>query len=80
MLTSRRETNYGELTKMKRLLLGVVLASSMSACAYAPGGVSADGHAVIVKNNGFLFGIFNKVFVCKVTEGGLQGCVAGESP
>jgi hypothetical protein len=66
---------------MKRLMLGVVLASLMgSACAYAPGGVSADGKVVLVKNVGFLFGILNKVFVCKVTDSGLQGCVAGEAP
>lgn len=65
---------------MKRLLLGVVLASSISACAYAPGGVTSDGKAVIVKNNGLLFGIFNAIYVCSVTPNGLSGCVKGEAP
>ncbi len=66
---------------MKRLLLGAVLASlTMSACAYAPGGVSADGKVVLVKNVGFLFGLLNKVYVCSVTPEGLRGCVAGEAP
>lgn len=65
---------------MKKLM-GLILVSSMAtACAYAPGGVSADGKAVIVKNNGFLFGMLNKIFVCNVTPGGLTGCVAGEAP
>lgn len=66
---------------MKKIA-GLVLAASMSlgACAYAPGGVSADNHVVIVKNVGLLFGLLNKVFVCNVTPAGLTGCVAGEAP
>ena len=66
---------------MKRLFAGVVLATLMtSACAHQAGGVSADGKVVIVKNVGFLFGILNKIFVCKVTDSGLSGCVGGEVP
>jgi hypothetical protein len=64
---------------MKKLS-GLILALSIAACSYAPGGVSADGKVVLAKNVGFLFGIMNKVFVCNVTPGGLTGCTAGEAP
>ena len=65
-----------------KILLGLLVASTVAlgACAYSPGGVSADGHVVIAKNNGLLFGMFNKVFVCNVTPAGLAGCAAGETP
>jgi len=67
---------------MKKLMALTLLAgiATATACSYAPGGVSADGKVVIAKNNGLLFGMFNKVFVCNVTPGGLAGCVAGEQP
>lgn len=67
---------------MMRSLLGVLVAGSLSlaACSYAPGGVSADGHTVIAKNDGFLFGLLSKIFVCQVTPEGVKGCVAGEAP
>ena len=64
-----------------KALMGLVLAATMAtACSYAPGGVSADGKVVIAKNNGLLFGMFSKVFVCNVTPGGVTGCTAGEAP
>lgn len=64
-----------------KTLMGFVLAMSMAtACTYAPGGVSADGKVVIAKNNGLLFGMFNKIYVCNVTAGGVTGCTAGETP
>jgi len=64
-----------------KTLMGLVLAMTMAtACTYAPGGVSADGKVVIAKNDGLLFGILAKVFVCNVTPGGVTGCVAGETP
>ena len=67
---------------MKKLMALALLAGVVTgtACAYSPGGVSADGKAVIAKNNGLLFGMFNKIYVCNVTPGGLAGCVAGEQP
>jgi len=64
---------------MKKLM-GLVVALSLGACTYAVGGVSADGHVVMAKNVGVLFGILNKVYVCNVTPGGLTGCTAGETP
>jgi len=66
---------------MKKIA-GLILAASlgMGACAYAPAGISADNHVVIVKNVGVLFGLLNKIFVCNVTPAGLTGCVAGEAP
>jgi len=58
----------------------VTISAAVSACAYAPGGVTADGKVVIAKNNAFLFGAFNKVYVCNVTPGGVTGCAAAEAP
>jgi len=64
-----------------KTLMGFVLATMMAtACTYAPGGVTADGKVVIAKNDGFLFGLLGKVFVCNVTPGGVTGCVAGDAP
>jgi hypothetical protein len=56
---------------------GVGVASS--GCAY--GGVAASGDwAVVTVNNGFLFGIMRKAYVCKISPEGLSNCSASESP
>ena len=66
---------------MKKLM-GLALASSMAlgACAYGGIGVTADGKAVVARNDAFLFGILRAVYVCNVTPAGLAGCVAGQAP
>ena len=65
---------------MKKLM-GLVVATTMAtACAYSPGGVTADGKVVMAKNVGILFGLLNKVYVCNVTPAGLTGCQAGDAP
>ncbi len=66
---------------MKTLVLGIVLASLAGAtgCAYGGVGVAGD-KAVVARNDGFLFGILRKVYVCKVSDTGLTGCAEGESP
>jgi len=63
-------------------LLGVLLGVSigLAGCSYAVGGVSSDGHVVVAKNDGLLFGLLAKVFVCQVTPEGVKGCVAGQAP
>lgn len=59
--------------------LAAALALGVSACAYTVPVVSGD-KAIITKNNMFLFGMFNGVFVCDVTASGLSNCVENESP
>ena len=66
----------------KALLVGfaiLTLASSATGCGYA--GIGAVGDkAVVARNDGFLFGILRKVFVCKVTDTGLTSCQSAEAP
>lgn len=49
-------------------------------CAY--GGVAAvDSDTVVVlRNDGFLFGLLRKALVCDVGASGLQNCVSGVDP
>ncbi len=49
-------------------------------CAYNAIAVTADGHAVITRNDSFLFGALRSVSVCQVTPGGLTACQSNESP
>lgn len=59
------------------LLVGAV--GSLDGCAYS--GVAAAGDKVVIaRNDGFLFGILRKVYVCKVADTGLTACANGESP
>ena len=61
------------------LIAAAILAGSLSACAY--GGVGASGDkAVVARNDGFLFGILRKTFVCKITDGGLSNCQTNDNP
>jgi len=63
----------------KMLLVMAVAAATMSGCAY--GGVAASGNTVVVtRNDGFLFGLLRKVYVCQITPTGLTQCSAGEAP
>ena len=61
------------------LLAAAVLAGALSGCAYSGVAASAD-KAVVARNDGFLFGILRKVYVCKVTDGGLSSCQDNDSP
>jgi hypothetical protein len=67
---------------MKNAILALVLcaiAAGLGGCAY--GGVGAVGDkAVIARNDGFLFGILRKVYVCKVTDSGLASCASADAP
>jgi hypothetical protein len=57
-----------------------ILVAALGGCAY--GGVSAVGgkHVVVAVNDGFLFGILKKVYVCQVTPKGLTNCSTDQSP
>jgi hypothetical protein len=64
---------------MKKIIGLVLLGITMAGCAY--GGVAASGDkAVIARNDGFLFGILRKVFVCKISDAGVAACQSNESP
>lgn len=66
---------------MKRLMgLCLVLAMGAGACAYGGVGVTADGKAVIARNDSLLFGLLRAVYVCNVTPTGLANCAAGTAP
>lgn len=72
---------------MKKITRGVVLVGALAmmgatlgGCSYA--GVAAVGgdRVVIPRNDGLLFGVLRKVYVCKVTDSGLSDCIEGEAP
>jgi hypothetical protein len=66
------------MTKVKAVLALSMLAS-LAGCAYGGVGVSGD-KAVVLRNDGFLFGILRQVFVCKVDSSGLSNCNSNVSP
>ena len=66
---------------LKKLATAALLAATLSGFGCAYGGVAASGEwAVVTVNNGLLFGIFNKAYVCKITPQGLTQCAAADSP
>ena len=71
---------------MKKIVQKLVLAGalagavgSLGACAYAGVGVAGD-KVVIARNDGLLFGAMRKVFVCKISDGGVTDCGSAENP
>ena len=68
------------MKKALALVLGsLMLASSLSACAY--GSIATAGDKVVItRNDAFLFGALRKVFVCKVTDAGVTACGSADSP
>ena len=68
---------------MKRivgLLLVAGVLGTMAGCTAYAGAATSGDKVVIASNNGFLFGVFRKVYVCKVTDKGLAACDNDESP
>jgi hypothetical protein len=61
------------------LLAIAAIAGALSGCAYSGVGASGD-KAVVARNDAFLFGILRKVYVCKITDGGLSSCQDNDSP
>ena len=61
-------------------LLAVAALAGASGCGYAGVGTVGADKVVVARNDGFLFGILRKVFVCKVTDAGLASCAANEAP
>ncbi|NOU33733.1 MAG: hypothetical protein HOO96_38050 [Polyangiaceae bacterium] len=67
---------------MKKLIAGVLAVAALSSatgCAYS--GVATSGDkAVILRNDGFLFGLLRKAVVCKIADAGLQNCGDNNNP
>jgi hypothetical protein len=61
------------------LLVGAFLGTVAGCTAYS-GAAAVGDKVVIASNNGFLFGAFRKIYVCKVTDKGLTACGDVESP
>lgn len=61
------------------LMVVAALGAPALGCAYGGVGVAGD-KAVVARNDGFLFGILRKVYVCKVADGGLTSCHDSDSP
>ena len=56
-----------------------LLLATIAGCSYVAPAVAGD-KVVIAKNNAFLFGVLNTVYVCKITDKGLTACADNESP
>lgn len=69
---------------MKRALATVLAASALagvlSGCAYGSIATSGTDKVVITRQDGFLFGLLRKVFVCKIGDSGVTSCNEAESP
>lgn len=62
-------------------LAGVAIVGALSTgCAYGGVAVVGTDKVVINRNDGFLFGILRKVFVCKVGDAGVTACAAADAP
>jgi len=66
----------------KVLVLTGLLASVVSTTGCAYGGAAGVGkdYVVVLRNDGFLWGILRKAYVCKATTSGLSGCRDAENP
>jgi hypothetical protein len=55
-------------------------AAAFGGCAY--GGIAAVGNKVVVtRNDGLLYGVLRKIYVCEVKDDGSFGnCQEGEAP
>ena len=64
---------------MKKLILVGAAVAMLGGCAYGPIAVAGD-KVVIARQDQLLFGALRKVFVCKVTDGGVTNCAGAENP
>jgi hypothetical protein len=62
------------------IFLAAGLLGTMGGCTSYAGAAASGDKVVIASNNGFLGGVFRKVYVCKVTDKGLASCSHDESP
>ncbi len=80
----RQFTPLGGFTKMRYVRAAVavaVAAASLAVMGCSYGGVAVTGDkAVVLRNDGLLYGIMNKAYVCKVSEAGLSNCNSADTP
>lgn len=71
---------------MKNIIRSLVLVSVLGGlliipgCAYSSVAAVGKQHVVVLKNDGFLFGLLRKAYVCKATANGLEKCQDLENP
>lgn len=68
------------MKKIVGIVLGASMLVTMAGCSSYAGAAASGDKVVIASNNGFLGGVFRKVYVCKVTDKGLSACSHDESP
>ena len=73
-------TKKGVILKAMKMLLVLLALSMVTGCAYGGVASAGKGRVVVTRNDGFLFGLLRKVFVCKATPNGLSDCREGEAP
>lgn len=67
------------MNTLKKIVAAALLASALGGCSY--GSIATAGDKVVItKNNAFLFGLMNAVYVCDVTPQGVANCATAESP
>ena len=68
------------MKKVIALILASAFVATATGCTAYAGAAGMGDKVVIASNNGFLGGIFRKVYVCKVTDNGLTACIHNQSP
>lgn len=64
-----------------KITTGMFLTCVLAAgCSYGGVATTSDNKAIVLQNNGLLFGLLNKAYVCDVTPTGLANCQTNESP
>lgn len=71
---------------MKNIIRSLAIVSVLSGllvipgCAYSHAVAVGKQHVVVLRNDGFLFGLLRKAYVCKATANGLEKCQDSENP
>jgi len=71
---------------MKKMFIGLALVATtattgVTGCAYGGIAMNAAGDKVAVaRNDGFLFGMLRKVFICQASAQGVSQCQSTEAP
>jgi hypothetical protein len=74
------EDNY-TMRYVRAAFVASIVAMSIPVIGCAYGGAATSGdNVVVLRNDGFLFGMMRQAFVCKVSEAGLNNCKSSENP
>ena len=62
-------------------MAAATVAGVLSGCAYGGVSVNAAGDkAVVMRNDGFLFGALRSAYVCNMSDAGLSDCKSTDAP